>query len=167
MEFSDGLGGLLYLGIILSAIPFVFVGSNFLVTDVIWFCFLYLIGAYIKHNEDKLNNTWKTKLYFIVLIFCMWMTSIVINKVYEITQIEKVKSYIFYFSTTYSPFMLISGILLFILFKNMKMFNEFINKLGSVPFSCYLLHDNGIARVVVWNNIFHTEKFYDESILFI
>lgn len=161
-------GGVIrYLTVVVAIIPFVFVDSNFIVTDIIWFCFLYLIGAYIKYDSEKIKNTWKVKCTFVVAILCMWFSSVIISTISSIMGIAVSERFLYYFSATCSPFMLAAGICLFIAFKDMNITNGIINKLGGVTFACYLLHDNPIIRTIIWNTIFHTERYYDRSIFLV
>ena len=57
--------------------------------------------------------------------------------------------------------LLIISALLFILLKDTKIeYNKIINKIASLCFPVYLIHDNEYFRSVFWKNIIHCEKFY-------
>lgn len=148
-------------------IPFLFIESEFMASNVIWFCFLYLIGAYLKRNDNKIKNTWKVKLIFSITILTMWVSSILIQQIYEITHIEKLQNYVYYLSVMNSPFMLAAGVSIFIIFKDMHISSKAINTFGGVTFACYLLHEFPLLRELIWKELFHTEFFYNKSIIIV
>lgn len=113
----------------------------------ILFIFLYCLGAYIKIY----NVNFKYKFDKIFLIIWMYILTIYIGY-------NGLMGYI-YADSSFS--LLIISALLFILLKDTKIeYNKIINKIASLCFPVYLIHDNEYFRSVFWKNIIHCEKFY-------
>lgn len=60
-----------------------------------------------------------------------------------------------------------SSIFLFMYFKNLKFTNNIINKIASKTLDIYLIHDNPIVRVIIWQTIFPNNDFVNSDFLII
>lgn len=130
-----------------------------------WFLYLYLWGAYIKKNDIEFLEK-KPWLIGIISILCIWISSVVINFIGAYIDSEMIVSQAYYFSTITSPLVIVSGLSIFVAFKNLNINkNKFINHLGSVTFAVYLLHDNPLFKDTLWHNIVKTDAFYNSNII--
>ena len=155
---------LVLLTVIFSLLNFLFPGSDFLYSDLSWFLYLYLWGAYIKRNDLQILEK-KACLVTGISVICIWLSSVFFNFAGIYLGNTSIVKYAYYFSGITSPFVLISGLGVFIIFKNLKIeTNKCINYLGSISFSVYLLHDNPFFREILWKDIFATEKLYDINV---
>ena len=59
------------------------------------------------------------------------------------------------------------SVLLFIIFKNIKIKSNFINLLASTTFGVYLIHDNFLVRRFLWEILFKNNEFYKSDYLLI
>lgn len=168
-DFYQGGKVLFYFLVGISILPFIFIGTEVFFDNVRWFCYLYLIGAYIKYHGDKIvllyqTNRWiKPSLILGLSIIIMWGSSICL----KLLNISVLNSYTYYFYSMYSPFMLASAIALFMIFRKINLYNKAINQIAKVTFACYLIHDNMFARDFIWKKIFHVELFYYTNIFMI
>lgn len=61
-------------------------------------------------------------------------------------------------------FVPLCGIAIFILFLSLPDFySNIINTIASTTFGVYLIHDSGIARQLIWNNILHVGRQFEDG----
>ena len=138
---------LVILGFVLAIIPSIIgfgynIESNNAFGNVVFFLYLAMIGGYIS----KFNiNILKKKRYNILLIVGIFL---VFNSHYQ-------------YEGTNSMLSMIVAILIFDLFLKFKIKNNnIINFFSSASLGILLLHDNRLFNQTMWQNIFHTERFY-------
>lgn len=157
---------IIVLTTILSVLPFLFLQLKLFYSDILWFVFLYFIGGYIKEYPIEKIEAKRAQIFILstLFIFCSSVAMVILGQRYPVFLKG---AYIF--SNINSPVLLLSGIGLFLIFKNIDLGkNKYINYIALSTFGVYLLHDNDISRDVFWHDLFRTERFYDaDTILFL
>lgn len=164
---KSGGYALIYLGILQSIMPSLFIDSNFMFDNIRWFCFLYLIGGYIRRNpvRERISTT-KASICFTIMMLFIWAFTLGANSILEgFIGISSDK--IYWLSNTFSPFILLAGISLFVLFERIEISSKIINYVAGSTFAVYLLHDNSLLREILWKQICHTELFLENPLLLI
>lgn len=105
-------------------------------------------------------STTKLSACFVTMILCIWVFALGANSVLGESD-EK----IFWLSNTFSPFILLAGISLFLLFERIEISSRVINYVAKSTFAVYLVHDNPLVRDIVWKQILHTELFLENPLL--
>ena len=143
---------LILMTIVWVIIP-TFSTKDFESNNLIYFFYLYSIGAYIKlwKNDLKIKNS---KCFILIALTAFLTYSTVI--IFDIMGLK----YTFfrgketYFYNLKSLPILIMSILIFISFKNLKIkHSKIINTISMATFGVYLIHDNGYIRTLIWKNI--------------
>lgn len=128
------------------------------------FILLYVVGAYISlfYKNRKFNK---------FALLSIYLSSSIILAMFNIT-ISRVigQNWEWY----YYNFLLIfiSSIALFLFFKELKIKNNFINKLSSLTLGVYLIHDHEYIRKFIYNalgyyNYFNTSSFIVYTLIII
>lgn len=121
-----------------------------------WLMILYLIGGYIK--KYGLLEKWKMKtllLGYVLMVTGTWISKYIIE-IGTLKIVHKAKGGNYLIRYT-SPTILLSGIFLLLIFKNMKIGDtakKLIKVLSPLAFSVYLIH----VHPLVWDN-FMFERF--------
>jgi len=158
---------LLIVLLIIQVIIPTFTNANLNFSNLIWFTTLYMIGACIHiYNIDLLK---RKNIKIAVLIICslfIFMSIVAIDIIsIKIPSIEK---YTDYFSDINKLPAVIISILLFTLFKEIKIKNyKFINNIASSTFAVYLIHDNVILSPIIWCDILKAAEFFNSRYLII
>lgn len=170
---------ILVLSVIFSIIPFItggkaFENSGFTLYN---FVYLYIIGGYLRKYSLKdcyLFRRCSKQLLQLILLF-IFFASLAINICLLITANE-IKSYNSFFyefaqniitmSSLYSnPLVIIQSIAFFCLFETFNIKSNIINKISSLTFGIYLIHDNNFIRCSIYkllkidNGIIYSYKF--------
>lgn len=155
---------LIVLFLILSCVSFVFIDSKLFYSDVLWFCFLYLIAGYIRISGVKVRHH-TLVLIFILSVMVMWLSSLLLSWLNTQVNSEFVNNHVFMAMDISSPFMLAAGVSLFLVFKDVDIgCRKWINKIAGSTFACYLIHDNEYVRTLFWEKLMRTPMFYSKSI---
>ena len=133
---------------------------------IIQFCFLYLIGAYLKKYPIKENYYFKRftrekrQLIFLTLfIVCFTLNFIIMlfaNQLdtYSNELVKEIASCIRNSQFNYStPLVIIQSISYFLYFETLKIKSKKINILASVTLGVYLIHDNTYIRNIIYKAI--------------
>lgn len=118
--------------------------------SVYWFIYLYLIGGYIRlyvNDEKKLFlKSKKTK-------FAIWIIVIAFQIFISYNETKNIRLFLKYDNV----YTLIKTLLIFMIFKDLKIKNEKLNKLilaiSPLTLGVYLLHDNRYVRSLLWNDL--------------
>lgn len=136
-------------------------------SGIIWFIYLYLLAGYIRIYFDKKVASYKLLLLYLATI----VIQIVIRNISIKSQITIVKTYTY---TSYNNswfFTLIETLAVFLLFRNIKIKNEKINKaitaVAPLTFGVYLIHDNKYLRPVLWDKILHPLTYLNSGMAII
>lgn len=110
-----------------------------------WLIYLYLVAGYIKLYGIKFLENKKIVLNSIIAIFTIYIGLLIFVNL----KINSKK--IWYFMCMNSFFVLILAILIFSLFKNIKIkSNKVINYFGGLTFAVYLIHENDLINKNFW-----------------
>lgn len=136
---------------VFSFIPFIFQEDPFHTKNgysTLWLAVLYFIGAFIKQNEDVINV--KKRIWAIIYV----LSSVIPCISSSVLDIAGTSADMLVSSggTTYaytSPFTVAAAVALFMLLKDVKIQNHFIEKFitiaSSVSFGIYLIHVNPLV----------------------
>lgn len=123
-------------------------------SNLVWFVFVYLIGAYIRIYEvGKGTNAKYLKIASVFSWILPWIISIVLLIISF--RISILKKYVNVLSTSnYSFFMLAISIFMFLVFASMKpVFNIKIQKFSKATLGIYLIQSNPVVSSILWENI--------------
>lgn len=133
-------------------------------SGIIWFIYLYLLAGYIRIYFDKKVASYKLLILYLATI----AIQIVIRNISIKSQISIVKTYTY---TSYNNswfFTLVETLAVFLLFMNIKIKNEKINKaittVTPLTLGVYLIHDNKYLRPVLWDKILHPLTYLNSGI---
>lgn len=133
--------------------------------EFIFLIVIYFIGAFIKkYNVNLLNN----KQRLIGIGFCISIM-IAIMFIFEFLAIKTpvFNKAIRHFNNLHSPIVLFLAILIFNVFKEIKIpKSKVVNLIASSTFGIYLIHDNIFLREIIWKDIFNVSN-YAQSTWFI
>lgn len=130
---------------------------------LLWFMYLYLIGAYINLYREKI----KFNTINIIVTFASFVVLLAYNLL--LPKIPFISN--FPISTDDSIFSLILSVALFVAFLNVKINNEKIKKiivaLATSSFGVYLIQENCMIRYFLWQDTVNANKFADSVLLFV
>lgn len=141
-----------------------FKANTFMNSKFIFFGLVYSIGGYLKLYFNKyienIYNKKYIKLFFIqiFIIIVMIIFSDVMAIIFSKNMLIKL----------YNPFVNILSIpiaiTLFLYFLTIKpIYNKNINIISSTILGIYLIHDNNLMRVIIWDYIFPNIEFIDSD----
>ena len=123
--------------------------------SILWFMFLYGVGAYIKKykNKDEGKDKYKYLLYFIIYIILGFIFKIIFENISSLNILLKYANYrVIAFN---SVFAFLGAVFIFMFFKNIKVKGENTGKCISFVsknvFAVYLIHEHELNRQVIWN----------------
>jgi len=123
--------------------------------SLIWFIFLYMIGAYISlyKNDTKLSdNKYKYLALYIILIVLEFLIKFILQCLYRqnIVLFNLADNFVVYNSI----FILLASVFFFLFFKNLSINNKYINKAISTispnVFAVYIIHENILIVPLLW-----------------
>ena len=150
--------------IIFSIVPSVTGGSYFDNSGftLYQFVFLYMVGAYLKKyplSKSYIFKVMSKNMYKLILIFilftCVFSNYILYKYSMSVSSVNtvlgEISSYVSRASTLYNnPFVIIQSICFFEYFGTFTIKNRYINKLASLVFGIYLIHDNNFSRGLIY-----------------
>lgn len=149
---------LIIMNVCLTIIPTIMIGSNTIMSNFIWFVYLYLLVTYIRLFDIKYikaNRICIVIIYF--MLFVLFGTLMV-----GIKDTEIVDKLIEHFTDMNSIFCLILSLMIFLYFKNINIQeNKIILFLSNKSFAVYLLHDNPLLRNFLWINLLKADQKYN------
>lgn len=130
--------------------------------DLILYCMIYSIGGYIRlYADDEILN--KKKLFFaiIIIVAVSFGLQVLIECRTEYRFFNSfIRGYKWILLEAKSPFTIAISILLFLLFKGIKLrTSKFINVMSSATFGVYLIHDNEYTQLDLWKNFLRTRDY--------
>lgn len=128
--------------------------------SVIWFAFVYLLGAVIRKNDIVSKVSKGTcALTLLIAFFCTWIPKVV----FPLTENAFLHEHESYFISYTSPtilLMAIAWICLFSKFTFQNILQKFISFFSSSAFSVYLIHDNKHIRNYLMSKSFYFVNQY-------
>lgn len=137
----------LLVGFISTDLHFGFSQLPFSKAYIIWFIGLYFIASLIRRVDFKITKKWAPIAiiaYLVTLFFG-------------------------YFGKSHTSLCTsVSSIIVFTFFKELKIKDGFVSKaickISSLTFGVYLIHDSNEMRAYMYQNIFHSYKYYDSDV---
>lgn len=129
------------------------------------FFFVYSIGGYIKLYSD--NRKYNSKILWVLLIVTILLdlsAELLLRKV--AWNHPYMEQYIPYIRNEMSPFTLLLSILVFVIFKQIKIGSKkHINLIASASFGVYLIHDNASVRTDLWKGLINGSELQNSIYL--
>lgn len=137
-----------------------FTPANYCFSNLVWFIYLYFVGASIRQNTfaSVFNNKQLFKILFILScsILTIYIFIICLNKQIDLWNTTKL-------ARMQTIFILSISIAIFHYFKDLSVScNKLINYISPSVLGIYLFHDNNIVRPFLWHRIFHPYVFMDK-----
>ncbi len=124
------------------------------------FIFLYGIGAYIGLYGEEIHVSHalgKAVGLYVAIVF--------LDIFFEQIHWELTNQPV-YFAEMNSALMLAASVYLFLAFKQLRMgYSPLINKVAATTFGVYLIHDNDLFRLFLWQEIYPFLQWYDSPLL--
>ena len=120
------------------------------------FIFIYFIGAYIKKYDVSISNNIAMKVMIALVILSVAVALLFMVASYKLTILNKYLMFPFYLN---SPLTVALGIITFLIFKNIKIDSNAINRISKNTFGIYLIHENPIVRNIIWNRFFNLSNY--------
>lgn len=157
---------LVVLFVVSSIIPAIPGCPTTIISDVGFYLFIYLLGAYIRRYSNKYFDNIKLNLMTgLAALICIAGTIIVFDFLGVKYQVFAEKAT--YFAEMRNPFVIMFSISLFNVFKNIKMRNnKLINYISGSMVAVYFIHNNKIIRNAMWEKVFVNVQ-YDSPGLFV
>ena len=151
---------LVLLGIILSVIPTLVVGTRPFNGELTWFVYLYLISSYIQKYDISSKSNKCLILIIAGLVFFMIAYSV------RATLQQLSTSEILHLTQKNSLITLALSVAIFLLFKNIKIKeNKIIPFFSKATFGVYLIHINAHLRVYLFHHILRIQNYYDSKLI--
>lgn len=158
---------LLVLIFVLWSVLGTIMNSNFSMSDLTWFIFLYILAAYIRIYPNK--QTEKVGLNFALFGACIVLDGILLG----VFQKFGWQLSFLYMETKQERclikanhiLIILAAIFIFLAFKNIKIGNiKSINLIASATFGVYLIHDNAFVRPWLWKEFLDTQSYADSRL---
>lgn len=134
-------------------------------SEIPQFILFYAIGAYMR--EYPLNGKTEKKVGIVFVVFCtavLWSSTLLFDWLGQ-TNADDYK-YITYCFERNSILIILLGVGLFLVFKNIKIkSNAFINGVSACVFGVYLFHENQYIRPLLWREILQNSRFAESPYL--
>lgn len=151
---------ILTLIILFSVFPMVL--TDVIIKDrgygIVNFIMLYIIGAYIGKNFEKLKKK-KMSLYVLIYLVCSLVTFLL-----SISSISYLSSKAYLYNSTFNIIGAISFLCIFLKL-NIKE-NKFFNYISRYTLSIYILHTLIILYQIMWKGLFKCDIFYHSNYMF-
>ena len=131
-----------------------------------FFVVMYMVGAYIRLYCEDMNYPNVVNLYAVIVFASLLIVSVLLmDLVGVITGIDKFIDSSGYFREFFTPIGVGFSISMFLYFKNKIFYSKLVNKISLSTLGIYLIHDNELARKVIWQVIFPNEKFLNTPLI--
>lgn len=153
-------------GILLSGWTTIVYFSQGVVTGgnrgLLWFIYLYIIGAYISLYREK------AKFSIVTIIVTVFSFAVLLGYKLLLPKIPFLKNFII--SKDDSIFSLILSVALFVVFLNIKINNKTVKNIivafATSSFGVYLIQENCMIRYYLWKDAVNASEYADSWMLF-
>lgn len=150
---------LLVAVLLVSVIPTVFRVTPIFDGNISLFVLLYVIGAFLRLNQDILH---KTRMWCSVLLLFIISAAMIVGTVL----LKSVSADCLWVGG--SIFSISISVLLFVIFAKFPMgYNKWINGIAATTFGIYLIHDNLYVRNHLWTQWLHCQEYYSSEKLWL
>ena len=158
-------------------IPFLNYASDIIPRRVLTVLILVYATYCMRYPGDFLSN--RTLLFFALYVMAAnlkWFEENSISALLTIMGLSVILVYVQYlfdsqffkqFGSLWSPFMFLTAASIWGILYKWDIENKLVNRLGSITFMCYLIHDNPNFRTIIWHDLFHCECLYDTNIIIV
>lgn len=147
-----------------TLIPFAETLDNTKGYGIIWFILLYLFGAYIrKFGIKKRSASFYLTGYVIFCITICFMKLLCNIISTQIPFIAKAQNLFYHYNSVIA---LLAAICLFRFFLSLKInkIPKIILSMSSLSLGVYLIHDHFLLRDILWGNIIHVNKIFNNML---
>ncbi len=138
-----------------GSLPCVDVGFN----RIMWYCILYLVGACVRRYPMRWMNSLSLCSYLLVASILSVVGWVVLYDLDAYAVHIGLGSYDYFVSEAYRLFAFLTSLLLFCLFKNIKLpYVRSINVVASTTFGVLLIHDASGMRTYLWEEVWQVCK---------
>lgn len=135
--------------------------------EIDFFVVTYLLGAYIKrcvHGKVNYKNIWNLilGLFFGASLI---LSTLVIDLAAKYLNSETIFSYATYLKEFNSVLALPCAIFVFLFFSRISFESNTINYISKSTLGIYLIHDNFLFRVIIWERIFPNVEYVNNPYL--
>ena len=136
-------------------------------SSLCWFVALYLFAGYVKKYPEDFNRT--VKFYLLIgltgiFLICLSVLSYDILGIYH----RGFQNKFLYFTPMNSILIFLASIGMFIGFSKWKVGSKsWINMISSITFGVYLIHDNHLLQVWLWQDLFKNSSYINSSEIFL
>ena len=128
----------------------------------VWFCILFFVAAYIRRADLFKRESKSYFGYYLLLTLILYVIEILVLLISK-----KVSAFGMFTVRRYCLILtLLSSLLLFAAFKNMKIKHErigtFITFLSSLTLGVYLIHENEYVRDILWQKVVQPLNVFDK-----
>ena len=132
-------------------------------SDLVYFMYLYLLGASIKLKIITFSKNYITLLFLAVFCFILamittavlfWKDSLYLWEFYKYESLNTI-------------YTLSVSLYIFYLFKDLKINSLFINRISASMLGVYLLHDNLLVRPFLWHEILQIDASMNSALFII
>lgn len=136
-------------------------------SGVDFFIVTYLLGAYIKrcvYGKVNYKNIWNLilGLFFGALLI---LSTLVIDLVAKCFNSELIFSYATYFKEYKTVIALPCAVFIFMFFSRISFESNIINYISKSTLGIYLIHENFLLRVIIWERIFPNVEYVNNPYL--
>ena len=135
------------------------------IAELFWFIYLYLLSGYIRLYGIKFLNNKKLNILITILVLTVFIFFLLLSHIININ-FDKMENVIYHYTRQNSIFILLLSVLIFYIFKNMKIRqSKIINFLGSITLGVYLLHEHPLIRKPLWYTCQKVMSAYNINII--
>lgn len=132
--------------------------------DLLMFFWIYSVGGYIKlyKNRESVNKR-KCSAFLLITVAVAFGTQALCTYFIQLGFLtDFAAKYKEAFTLSNSPFTIIISVLMFLIFKGIKIKNsKLINIISSATFGVYLIHDSDFLRPIIWETIVNGKALKD------
>ena len=140
----------------------------FVHTNITTFIYLYILGGYIKNGIFPLNKIKIKHCIYGIICLLLFITVYSAVNVYNCDNLEQILNNMHKLMVIHSPFILMSALCVFYIFKNLKIkTNKIINSVALSVFPVYLIHENFLIRPYLWGYVMKILNHVSPSIIII
>lgn len=130
-------------------------------SEIDFFVVTYLLGAYIKrcvYGKVNYKNIWNLILGLFFGISLI-LSTVVIDLAAKTLNSETIFSYATYLKEFNTVLALPCAIFIFLFFSRLNFENNVINYISKSTLGIYLIHDNFLFRVIIWEKVFPNAEY--------
>lgn len=155
----------LIAGFIVWSLIYTFSGNEMYCNHVIWFCYLYVCGAYIRCYMDRFRHS---AAWYLILALVMYALLFILSSAAQQPASQTLWKRVFAVNIhemKTAPVFLIS-VLLLVGFARLQIPpNKIINTIASTSFGIYLIHDEPNIRKLLWTQWFSFDQYVETGSL--